>query len=343
MKNWDDFIALSYTHGVFPLVYHTLKEHKDILPKDLSLKLKTINMDIAKQNMLMTSELIKVMKLLEENDIEAIAFKGPTLCQLVYDDVISRQYVDIDLLIKEDYFDNTVTILKKFDYQEKFEYSIGKKKIEKLLSDHTFINPNNNIPIEIHNKLFSSDFPINLNSDIFFKNTTNILINNNSINSFSKEYLLVYLCLHGSKHLFSRISWILDIHKLINKYDLDWELIDNIIQKSDSKIIVYSSLFLSRYLLNTKLPENIKNKYNDKYKKIVKLIIENKKNMDEDKFSIINLIMFDTVKQKIFYIFYLFKPSFLDYQSLNKDYNSELLYYIIRPFNILSRFFKKSK
>ena len=52
--------------------------------------------------MLLTSELIKIMKLLEENDIKAIAFKGPTLAQLAYGDVTLRQYVDLDLLVELD-------------------------------------------------------------------------------------------------------------------------------------------------------------------------------------------------------------------------------------------------
>jgi hypothetical protein len=40
-------------------------------------------MDIVKQNMLMTSELMKVVKILEENNIESISFKGPVLSYLI--------------------------------------------------------------------------------------------------------------------------------------------------------------------------------------------------------------------------------------------------------------------
>ena len=59
-------------------------------------------MDIVKYNMLLTSELIKIMKVLEENDIKAIAFKGSTLAQLAYGDVTLRQYVDLDLLVEKE-------------------------------------------------------------------------------------------------------------------------------------------------------------------------------------------------------------------------------------------------
>ena len=71
-------------------------------------------MDIVKQNMLMTSELIKVLKILEENNIEAISFKGPVLSQLAYGDVVSRQYCDLDILINIKDFESVVNLSAHF-------------------------------------------------------------------------------------------------------------------------------------------------------------------------------------------------------------------------------------
>ena len=56
-------------------------------------------MDIVKYNMLLTSELIKIMKILEENDIKAIAFKGPPLAQPPSDDLTLRHSVHLALLV----------------------------------------------------------------------------------------------------------------------------------------------------------------------------------------------------------------------------------------------------
>ena len=103
----------------------------------------------------------------------------------------------------------------------------------------------------------------------------------------------------------------------------------------------YSSLFLSNFLFDTNIPKKITEKYNYKYNYIVKTIIKNNRNVDEDKFTFINLIMFDNLKQKLSYIFYIFKPTYLDYQTLKINYNSDLLYYILRPFNILFRYLKR--
>ena len=114
----DDLISLSYRHGVLPLVYKTilalnadtpvvktkegcksLSSHAVVLP--LLKKLQPEYMRIAQRNMLMSAELIRIMKLLEDNGIEALAFKGPTLAQMAYGDITLRQYVDLDVLVDE--------------------------------------------------------------------------------------------------------------------------------------------------------------------------------------------------------------------------------------------------
>lgn len=85
-----------------PLVYKRLKNYQELVPKIVLSGLKLNYMNIVKHNMLLTSELIKIMKLLEENDIEAVSFKGPILAQLAYPDITLRQYADLDILIKKE-------------------------------------------------------------------------------------------------------------------------------------------------------------------------------------------------------------------------------------------------
>ena len=259
---------MAYSHGIFPLVYRSLKEFQQLIPDDIFIRMKQYYMDIVKQNMLMTSELIKVLKILEENNIEAISFKGPVLSQLAYGDVVSRQYCDLDILINIKDFESVVNLLNKLDYTSKLNYDILMEKIKDSICDHLFIKKKSSINIEIHNNLFSINFPINIPSRIFFDNQQNININNINIKTFSNEYLLFYLCLHGCKHLFSRLSWLLDIHKIISSLNINWEKFIKIVEEHNTKSLVYTSLFLSEKIFETKLPDLIKIKHQNKYRKL---------------------------------------------------------------------------
>ncbi len=91
--------TLASRHGILPLVYKTLKkltENSDLNAQSSTLnamlsELKVQYLGIVQRNMLMSAELIRIMKLLEENGIEALAFKGPTLAQMAYGDITLRQ------------------------------------------------------------------------------------------------------------------------------------------------------------------------------------------------------------------------------------------------------------
>jgi hypothetical protein len=301
-------------------------------------------MDIVKYNMLMTNELLNVLKVFEEKNIDCIPFKGPVLTKLAYGDITLRQYVDLDILINMKDFEIVINLLNKLDYNSKLNYEISLEKIQDIICDHLFTKRKSNINIEIHNKLFSTNFPINIPSKIFFDNQQNININNIDVKTFSNEYLLFYLCLHGCKHLFSRLSWLLDIHKIIDSLNIDWEKFIKIVEEHNTKSLVYTSLFLSEELFQTKLPELIKVKHQNKYRKLIKYILNNNEDFEvTDKFSFVHLLLFDSFKEKFLYSLYIFRPSFLDYQSVNKEYKSELVYYLIRPINILLRLFKNLK
>jgi len=67
--------------------------------------------------MLMSAELIRIMKLLEENDIDALAFKGPALAQMAYGDITLRQYSDLDVLTKKEDIYQIDALLKAQGYE----------------------------------------------------------------------------------------------------------------------------------------------------------------------------------------------------------------------------------
>jgi len=82
----NTLIGLATQHGILPLVHKAIKKINAVYQlesqNDSLNELKAHYQNIVQRNMLMSAELILIMKLLEENDIEALAFKGPTLSQM---------------------------------------------------------------------------------------------------------------------------------------------------------------------------------------------------------------------------------------------------------------------
>lgn len=339
---------MTYSHGVFPLVYNTLKIYDSLLPNEKLSYMKKIYMDIVKENMLMTSELIKVMKLFEENDIKAIPFKGPVLSQVAYGDVVSRQYVDLDILIKVEDIKETYEVLK----YNGFISTIDNKFIDNKLfleknSDITFVNNKNNTSIEIHWKLFRNKFSSIINDKIFLEVKKQIKIHNHDINIFNYELLLVYLCMHGSKHKWERIEWITDIDKLLNKkQNIDWKIVFEIAKEYNCTKMLKLGLYVSKIVYNTMIPEKYLDEIRkESYQNMINYIfgemlkINNSKdemtrNLASVKFQ---YNLYETFYEKIRFL----KKTFLeisDNDTTSFNSSSVILHYIVKPFRLLKKY-----
>ena len=193
-------------------MYHALKTHTDIIPKEILAAMKMHNMEIAKKNMFMTSELIKAMKLLKDNNIQAISFKGPTLSQMAYGDIALRQYVDLDILIEKNDVYKVYDLLKN-SYTRSLELSASQEHIWFKYAHDLGLTSANGIHIEFHWRMLDSDHPVNLKDIDFFASSNLTTLHNTQINVIKNEEFLIYLCVHGAKHMFERIEWVVDIDK----------------------------------------------------------------------------------------------------------------------------------
>ena len=225
IDDWDGFLYSAYAHGVFPLVHKALKSVSNV-PEKVKSRLKNTNLDIARRNMTMTAELLKVMKLLEEHSIPALAIKGPVLSQMIYGDVTQRQYADLDILLHADNLYRATELLMSNEYTYEYPLAFTKNKaLFKATKDITLRREHQGIDVEIHWRLFSGRLFKKSNIDLFTDNKQYIEINNYQIPTLDEKVLILYLLLHGSKHMWERLEWIVDIDRLVRSQQIDWDMI----------------------------------------------------------------------------------------------------------------------
>jgi len=313
--------------------------------------MKSLNLSITKENMLMTIELINVIKLLKKNNINVLAFKGPTLAQIAYGNISLRQYSDLDILVNAQDISKAITILEKNNYRLEYQLEeYQKEKLKRSVHDIALYNKKNNIRLECHWTLTSGEFYINIQNLNLFNHPNYIIINNYKLPTLSNETLLVYLCIHGYKHMWERIEWLVDINKLYTNKNLNWKRIIQLSEQLKAKRILLSSLYLCDKLFNTELPKNIKEQIYSNYilnklsnrilNKITKLYNQNRSYSHSKHLSIIQFYMLENMKSRFLYIITFFKPTEEDYKIFMIPKHLSFLYYFIRPINI---FMKKIK
>ena len=254
-------VFLAQKHSLVPLVYHNIAQSsisKYLLEQSNKHSLKTCYLYTLKRNMLLSSELITLTKFFDTYVIPTLSFKGATLSQLLYNDIAMRQYGDLDILIKLENKEEVRYILKYLGYQEVLKLTPSQeKKWAKHNKDMGFWHSKKMIYIQIHWLLLDNDCPLQIDLTPIWDSPQTLLIEGYPIHTFPNEPLLVYLCIHGSQHLWSRIGWIKDIDKLIRTHTINWESISEKSTKNPFNRMFLLGLYLSYGLFNTPLPSSI--------------------------------------------------------------------------------------
>ncbi len=351
----QDLISLSTHHGVLPTVYKTLKNisTKHPLPPTLDLSLKQVlnkfrpqYQSIARRNMLISSELLYVIKLLKRNGIEALPFKGPVLSQMAYGDITLRQYGDLDILVRKKDIYKVDKLLKEQGYKRLPELtSVQERTWIRFAHDLGFIHPVKGVHLEMHWSFLDEDCPVQVDLKHFWIDTQRIVMNSHDIPTFSKENLLIYLSIHGSKHLWERIEWIVDLDRLIRNNQIDWKKVEQQTKNTAYKKMIYLGLFLCNSLFDTPLPKSLHHTIENHpvMQSTTNFILHSWKTPQTVfKTTSTMLRLFPGIKEKALFIHkVILKPSLNEYMVVDLPQILYWVYYFIRPWILFKKYFKK--
>ncbi|UFH59207.1 nucleotidyltransferase domain-containing protein [Sulfurovum mangrovi] len=312
-------------------------------------------MGIAQKNMLMTAELLRIMKLLEANNIEALAFKGPALAQQAYGDITMRQFGDLDIFVHRKDIVHIAEILS----DDRYEARVDKKYFSNnafldVNSDCQFFNDKQNILIEIHWTVFRKSFSKKMQKIDLWDRPSKVSINHHEIKAFEVEALLLYLCMHGSKHTWERIEWIVDIDKLVRvSPDINWDKVYQMAEQANGTTMLELGLLLTSHLFSTPLSQKYINSLSTN-KKILSLEREvffllnaNKQTTDSElqknlRHFRFHLELQDGILSKSLFITKaLFPLKSSDVELINLPKSLYFIYYLFRPFRLAAKYFSK--
>ena len=355
IENWENFLNLSYRHGVLPLVYKGLKNES--IPQVIKEHFQSQNLSIAKNNLLLSAELCMISRELQKNNIQYKAFKGPLLSLQTLEDVTQRQYLDLDILVRKEQVYQTAKLLLQYGYQpmNTIEFLKNEAKLCKE-KNYEFFHSKKLIKIELHWKLLNNHLLGKLdNYNIWVENDT-VSLYNHQITSLNFNIQLLYLCSHGTAHLWERIEWIVDIDRLIrnNLSTIQWSQLLYMAKKFHSLQAFLLGMALTQNLFHTPLPKEIENELK-KQTTIQTAVITVVTAMEKQKFHLLqdteeNILLFQlylqletSISKKIVYIFQtLFHYSNHDIMTVNLPKKLYFLYYFIRIYRLSKKYiFKK--
>lgn len=197
--------------------------------------------------------LLRITKLLNEENIWFVNLKGPLLSQRIYGDPIYRSFRDFDILVKPEDVNRVLKLLKNEGYQfTGFEWPKSKRKQQiafHFLNQAEMIHEQSGIMIEIHWKLFSARIttPENIHR-LIQKNIEPVEFGGQKINRFSLEFELLYLVVHGGIHAWFRLKWLIDVHEILKRKTIKWQKFNYLVTKFKAqKLVDICNFVLAEY------------------------------------------------------------------------------------------------
>jgi Uncharacterised nucleotidyltransferase len=253
--DWAQFVTLAEQHRVVPQVYGQLVGRAGLLPEQEFLRLERMYRASAQKALWFTGELIRILNHLANQGITAIPYKGPALAQTLYGEVTARQFSDLDLLVLPGDVPGAKNALSALGYRPTIELSATEQRayIESGY-EYSFNGAAGPHLVELQWRILPRFYAVELELASLFERAHSIEMGGEHVRSLHADDLLLVLCVHAAKHVWSQLSWICDIARLAQSPAVDWDEVWKRAQELGVRRIVALSLVLARNLVGLDMP-----------------------------------------------------------------------------------------
>jgi hypothetical protein len=223
--DWDSLLVLAEEHCVLPMLFLRLADMGPAVPLFVQERLRTEYDRNMFHSLANAVELIAVLKALADEMIPAMPFKGVVLGASIYHDLTTRPAGDLDLLIHYSDLVRATTIVLKRGYELKTPVCPDVTPAQPNYYEYHFERQTDGRVLELRWRLELTvpKFRRDLGMDWVWPRRRTTMLAGAEVPDMSPEITLLMLCMHGSKHVWSRLNWIHDVAQLLTSSPtLDW-------------------------------------------------------------------------------------------------------------------------
>lgn len=232
ISDWELFVSLSQRKFCAPVVHRNLRKVLDDaeLPEEME-RLRTAAGFFKIQSLRIQEEAVAFQeRVLDASGIPGLHIKGPSLAARYYDDPALRFSRDVDILVRGDSMENVIAVAMDNGYSVHAEelsdgVIVDREDIRTLVKYDPvvhLVSPSGG-RLEIHQFL---DFNLGLfDTDQLFADCEAVDVHGITLNVPSTSQLFCYVSLHNTKHMWSRLNWLVDLDAMINHSSFDREAV----------------------------------------------------------------------------------------------------------------------
>lgn len=261
--DWNDLLQLAVAHGVLALVHNSLQScGSDLVPENVLSHLSASFKMNARRNFVRTQELLRLLRLFQEQGIPVVSLKGPILASSAYGNLAYRAFCDLDLLVRERDVWRARDLIVTQGYRQAVEMTKAEEaRYVRKERELALRNEKGQVQVDLQwsipaDWLALRTFP--LDPERLLERLEPLSLGGVSTRWFTPEDLLLVLCVHGASHGWRELKLTCDVAQVIQHYpQLDWEQVLAQAEGWGVRRMLYLGLRLAHDLLDARLPVEV--------------------------------------------------------------------------------------
>jgi hypothetical protein len=212
-QHWPAFLDTAEGHGLLPIVAACFDSCGIPAPDSVYERLGSALRQNAKRVLVMTEELTRLLGLLEAAGVPVLAIKGPVIANTLYADPAYRFFTDLDLLVPPARVPDARRILFRAGYEP--SRSVREQSIFQF-TELSLENPRTGVHVDLHWELTPKDWIASMPPGLWDRTRT-VLVGGSAIPTLGEADTFLHLCVHGGKHGWTSLNWLVDLCSQILK------------------------------------------------------------------------------------------------------------------------------
>lgn len=224
--DWDRLLRLARGHRCSPLLHSALARTQNrSIPEAFRRPLSSEAMAEAARCAFLQQRLCELLTMFESGAVRCMILKGPGVGALAYPDPMLRPFDDLDILVHPDDFLRAQGVLQEAGFTPLVRLDSREARDQMRLGwDRGFRSPAGDYCVELCQGIAPSYFGFALPTAELWRDARTVRLPECTVHVPDNEALLLLLCAHGAKHLWSRLIWIADVSGLVRSQGegIDW-------------------------------------------------------------------------------------------------------------------------
>lgn len=223
VTDWSPLLALAETHGMLPLLaYHVQAAIGDSPELEgVRASLKATFMENAAQSLMLAAELRGTLDDLSAAHIRVLPYKGPIVALAAYGNLALRRMRDLDLMISPDDIPRAQSILIARGFRQVTPLLRGPLRF-RLEYQCLMARETDGVLVELHWMVAPPNVVGGPSFDQLWSRRVYLPFQGVDTPEMSVADVILTLCIHGTKHRWSRLEWIVSVAEIIRSSSADW-------------------------------------------------------------------------------------------------------------------------